>query len=167
MPDGRHHPLECEGHPRVRRACTVYGKPACIVSDNETEFTSRAVLNWANVNDVEWHCIDPGKPQQNGFIQSFNGSRRDALLNEEWFDSLSNARQKLALWRNYCNKVRPHSSLGNQTPADARRALEQFEGAAHAALAQNHTQECAIQTRKPSLSVRGPRGDRTAHLRML
>ena len=46
----------------------VYGKPACIVSDNGTEFTSRAILKWVNENDVEWHYIDPGKPQQNGFI---------------------------------------------------------------------------------------------------
>jgi putative transposase len=50
----------------------LYGKPTCIVSDNGTEFTSRAILKWANANKVEWHYIDPGKPQQNGFIESFN-----------------------------------------------------------------------------------------------
>ena len=61
----------------------VYGKPGCIVSDNGTEFTSRAILKWAEDNDVDWHYIDPGKPQQNGFIESFNGSLRDELLNEE------------------------------------------------------------------------------------
>ena len=61
----------------------VYGKPACIVSDNGTEFTSRAILKWAGDNEVDWHYIDPGKPQQNGFIESFNGSLRDELLNEE------------------------------------------------------------------------------------
>jgi putative transposase len=55
----------------------VYGRPASIVSDNGTEFTSRAVLKWANDNDVKWHYIDPGKPQQNAFIESFNGSLRD------------------------------------------------------------------------------------------
>ena len=77
----------------------VYGKPASIVSDNGTEFTSRAILKWANENDVEWHYIDLVKPQQNGFIESFNGSLRDELLNEEWFDSLDDARKKLALWR--------------------------------------------------------------------
>ena len=59
----------------------VYGKPACIVSDNGTGFTSRAILKWAGDNDVDWHYIDPGKPQQNGFIESFNGSLRDELLN--------------------------------------------------------------------------------------
>ena len=54
----------------------VYGKPACTVSDNGTEFTSRAILKLAGDNDVDWHYIDPGKPQQNGFIESFNGSLR-------------------------------------------------------------------------------------------
>lgn len=94
----------------------VYGKPACMVSDNGTEFTSPAILNWANENDVEWHYIDPGKPQQNAFIESFNGSLRDELLNEEWFESLDHARRKLALWRYDYNNVRPHSSLGQQNP---------------------------------------------------
>ena len=77
----------------------LYGKPACIVSDNGTEFTSRAILQWANENDIEWHYIDPGKPQQNAFIESFNGSLRDELLNEEIFDSLDDARRKLACRR--------------------------------------------------------------------
>lgn len=67
----------------------IYGKPACIVSDNGTEFTSKAILKWANDNKVEWHYIDPGNPQQNGYIESFNGSLRDECLNEEIFDSLA------------------------------------------------------------------------------
>jgi putative transposase len=78
---------------------SVYGKPACIVSDNGTQFTSRAILKWAGDIGVDWHYIDPGKPQQNGFIESFNGSLRDELLNEEIFDTLDDARRKLALWR--------------------------------------------------------------------
>ena len=114
----------------------LYGKPSSIVSDNGTEFTSKAILKWAKDNDVEWHYIDPGKPQQNAFIESFNGSLRDECLNEEIFDSLADARQKLALWRYDYNNVRPHSSLGNQTPAEARRAHEQTEGSAPGALAQ-------------------------------
>ncbi len=93
----------------------IYGKPAYIVSDNGTEFTSKAILKWANDNGVEWHYIDPGKPQQNGYIESFNGSLRDECLNEEIFDSLADARQKLSLWRYDYNNVRPHSSLGNQS----------------------------------------------------
>jgi hypothetical protein len=80
-------------------------------------------LRWAAENKVEWHYIDPGKPQQNAFIESFNGSLRDELLNEELFDSLAEARRKLARWRYDYNKVRPHSSLQNRTPAQARRAV--------------------------------------------
>ncbi len=141
--------------PRVARELDalvrVYGKPACIVSDNGTEFTSRAILKWAGDNDVDWHYIDPGKPQQNGFIESFNGSLRDELLNEEIFDTLDDVRRKLALWRYDYNNLRPHSSLVNQTPAQARRALEQFEGSAHDALAQTDDEEYEIQTRKLSL----------------
>ncbi|WP_155734773.1 IS3 family transposase [Rhodovulum sulfidophilum] len=117
----------------------VYGKPACIVSDNGTEFTSKAILKWANENGVEWHYIDPGKPQQNGYIESFNGSLRDECLNEEIFDRLADARRKLAIWRYDYNHVRPHSSLGNKTPAEARRALEQSEGSAPGALATPET----------------------------
>ena len=113
----------------------VYGKPGCIVSDNGTEFTSRAILKWADENEVPWHYIDRGKPQQNAFIESFNGSLRDELLNEEIFDSLDDARRKLALWRYDYNTDRPHSSLANQTPQQARRTLEQFEGFAPGALA--------------------------------
>ncbi|WP_156894304.1 IS3 family transposase [Rhodobacter xanthinilyticus] len=119
----------------------IYGKPACIVSDNGTEFTSKAILKWANENGVEWHYIDPGKPQQNGFIESFNGSLRDECLNEEIFDSLADARRKLALWRYDYNNVRPHSSLANKTPAEARRALEQSEGSAPGALATPETNQ--------------------------
>ena len=100
---------------------------------------------------MDWHYIDPGKPQQNAFIESFNGSLRDELLNEEWFNSLDDARRKLALWRYDYNNVRPHSSLGNQTPAEARRTLEQLEGSTPAALARTDEEEYEIQTRKLSL----------------
>ena len=84
-------------------------KLAGIVSDNGTEFTSRAILKWANDNSVDWHDIDPGKPQQNAFIESFNSSLRDELLKEEMFDNLDDARRKLALWRYDYNNVRPHA----------------------------------------------------------
>ena len=129
----------------------AYGKPASIVSDNGTEFTSRAILKWANDKDVDWHYIDPGKPQQNAFIESFNGSLRDALLNEEMFDNLDDARRKLALWRYDYTHVRPHLSLGNQPPAEARRTLELNEGSAPDALAQNKTEDYENQTRRLSL----------------
>jgi len=130
---------------RVARELTamirIYGKPDCIVSDNGTEFTSTAILEWAGDTGVAWHYIEPGKPQQNGLIESFNGSLRDECLNEEIFDSLADARQKLALWRYDYNNVRPHSSLGNKTPAEARRALELPEGTATGALATPKTDD--------------------------
>ena len=116
-----------------------------------TELTSNAILKWQEDRRVEWHYIDPGKPQQNAFIESFNGSLRDELLNEEMFDSLDDARRKLALWRYDYNNVRPHSSLENQTPAEARRTLEQSEGSAPGALAQTKTEEYENQTRRLSL----------------
>ena len=119
----------------------LYGKPKSIVSDNGTEFTRRAILKWADENGVTWHYIDPGKPQQNAFIESFNGSLRDELLNEEMFDTLDDARRKLAIWRYDYNNVRPHSSLGNKTPAEARRTLEISEVSALSALAKNQDDE--------------------------
>lgn len=129
----------------------VYGKPGCIVSDNGTEFTSRVILKWADENEVPWHYIDPGKPQQNAFIESFNGSLRDELLNEEIFDSLDDARRKLALWRYDYNTDRPHSSLANQTPQQARRTLEQFDSSAPGALAQDNEAEYPNPTCRLSL----------------
>lgn len=78
-------------------------------------------------------------PQQNGYIESFNGRLRDACLNEELFDCLADARRRLALWRYDYNNVRPHSSLANQTPAEARRALEKSDSSAPGALAQPET----------------------------
>jgi putative transposase len=100
---------------------------------------------------VPWHYIDPGKPQQNAFVESFNGSLRDELLNEELFDSLDDARRKLALWRYDDNTVRPHSSLGNHTPQQARRALEQLEGSAPGALASDGAREYQNPTSRLSL----------------
>lgn len=113
----------------------LYGKPGTIVSDNGTELTSRAMLEWQNATGVHWHYIAPGKPTQNAFIESFNGRLRDELLNEEVFTSLADARRKLARWRYDYNTVRPHSALKGQSPATARRALERFEGSAPGALA--------------------------------
>ena len=123
----------------------LYGKPETIVSDNGTEFTSKAILRWAKDNGVEWHYIDPGKPQQNGFIESCNGSLRDECLNEEIFDSLAEARRRLALWRHDYNHVRPHSSLGGMAPAEARRALAQSVSSAPGALAQPETDQYQAQ----------------------
>jgi putative transposase len=92
------------------------GKPKMIVSDNGTEFTSNAILRWADETRVDWHYIAPGKPIQNAFIESFNGRLRDELLNETLFSSLPQARVLLAGWRRDYNENRPHSRLGWRTP---------------------------------------------------
>jgi putative transposase len=94
------------------------GKPVACVSDNGTELTSMAILRWCQDTGVEWHYIAPGKPQQNAFIESFNGRLRDELLNETLFGSLAHARDALAGWQLDYNTVRPHSSLGYLPPVD-------------------------------------------------
>jgi putative transposase len=99
------------------------GKPYCIVSDNGTELTSRAVLQWAQDNTIEWHYITPGKPRENGFTESLNGRIRDECLNEHLFASLAHARHLIEAWRLDYNNIRPHSSLGYQTPSSFRVSL--------------------------------------------
>ena len=93
------------------------GKPGLIVSDNGTEFTSNAVLTWAQEARIAWHFIAPGKPMQNGFCESFNGRMRDELLNETLFLGLDHAREKVTAWVDDYNNRRPHSALAYQTPA--------------------------------------------------
>lgn len=103
------------------RLIRLYGKPETIVSDNGSELTSRAILEWQNERGFAWHYIAPGKPMQNGFVESFNGKLRDECLNEEVFDGLAHARMILGRWRHDYNHVRPHSSLGGLTPERAGR----------------------------------------------
>ena len=97
------------------------GKPRMIVSDNGTEFTSNAVLRWSKEHQVEWHYIAPGKPMQNGYIESFNGHLRRELLEMESFNSLFEAQLLLEDWRLEYNHYRPHQSLSYQTPAEYTR----------------------------------------------
>ena len=96
------------------------GKPNMIVSDNGTELTSNAILSWADEAQIEWHYIAPGKPMQNGFIESFNGRLRDEKLNETTFTTLHQVRVELATWRTDYNHKRPHSGLGWLTPSEFR-----------------------------------------------
>jgi putative transposase len=93
------------------------GYPASVVSDNGTELTSSAVLAWSQDRNVGWHYIAPGKPQQNAFVESFNGKLRDECLNETLFTSARQARAILEAWQRDYNEVRPHSGLGGRTPA--------------------------------------------------
>ena len=89
-----------------------------IVSDNGTEFTSTAILSWGQRTTTQWHYIAPGKPMQNGFIESFNGRFRDEFLNEVLFSPLSDARSQITTWKEDYNLHRPHSALGNIPPAE-------------------------------------------------
>jgi putative transposase len=92
--------------------------PEAIQVDNGPEFISRVVDQWAYANGVALHFIDPGKPVQNAFIESFNGKFRDECLNQSWHTSLEDARQIIEAWRKDYNTVRPHSSLGYRTPKE-------------------------------------------------
>ncbi len=100
------------------------GAPKEILIDNGPEFTSRALDAWAYERGVELRFIRPGKPVDNAFIESFNGSFRDECLNQHWFTDLDDARRKISHWRRDYNHVRPHSSLGNLTPHEFAAAAQ-------------------------------------------
>jgi putative transposase len=106
--------------PRVAREldriAELRGYPCMIVSDNGTELTSRAILQWQEDQRVEWHYIAPGKPMQNGFVESLNGRFRDECLNEHLFRGLAAARRIIEERRIDYNARRPHTSLGGLTP---------------------------------------------------
>ena len=91
--------------------------PKSITVDNGSEFCSRAMEAWAMSHEVQLCFIRPGRPVENGFIESFNGRLRDECLNVEWFASLDDARQKLSKFREHYNQQRPHSALADRTPA--------------------------------------------------
>jgi len=91
--------------------------PQSITLDNGSEFSGRALEAWAIGREVQLAFIRPGRPVENGFIESFNGRLRDECLNVNWFRSLKEAREKLALWKRHYNECRPHSALSDRTPA--------------------------------------------------
>ncbi len=94
------------------------GKPGAIRTDQGPEFTARALDQWAYRHGVALKLIQPGKPTQNGFIESFNGKFRDECLNEHWFSTLAEARAIVTAWRRDYNERRPHSAIGYLTPAE-------------------------------------------------
>ena len=96
---------------------TTRALPKTLVCDNGSELTSKAMFFWARRTGVELHFIQPGKPMQNAFVESFNGKFRDACLNQHWFQDLHDARRTIDPWREHYNHVRPHSSLGYLPPA--------------------------------------------------
>ncbi len=103
---------------------SVRGYPQTLVMDNGTELTGVAMACWARDRQVRLHFIDPGKPTQNAYIESFNGRFRDECLNENEFRSLAHARSIIEDWRCDYNEFRPHRSLGNRTPEEFVRELK-------------------------------------------
>ena len=91
--------------------------PKTIVCDNGPEFTSKAMFFWAKRTGGKLHFIQPGKPTQNAFVESFNGKFREYCLNLNWFTGREDARSTIDLWRDHYNHVRPHRSLGKKPPA--------------------------------------------------
>lgn len=107
---------------RVRRVLEQLvesrGRPEWIVTDNGPEFTGRVLDQWAFEQGVRLHFITPGKPVENAYVESFNGKLRDECLNENWFESLAEARGVVEAWRVDYNQARPHSALGYRTPEE-------------------------------------------------
>lgn len=105
------------------RLIELHGKPEVIVMDNGPEFRSCALDSWAYLRGVGLHFIQPGKPVENAYIESFNGRFRDECLSENWFLNLNDAKEKIEAHRIDYNEVRPHSSLDNQTPVEFIRRI--------------------------------------------
>jgi len=120
--------------PRVTRALErilrTRPSPLAIRCANGPEFSSRHFLAWCIERGIALVHIQPGKPQQNGYVESFNGKLRDECLNVSWFENLWDARRKIAAWQKEFNEERPHSSLGYQTPAAYARQLLPSSGSA-------------------------------------
>ena len=105
----------------LSRLMKLYGKPEHLRSDNGAEFTAGAVMRWLRDQNVGPAYIAPGRPWQNGFVESFHGKLRDECLNREWFRDVREARVVIEKWRAFYNHHRPHSALGYQTPVEARQ----------------------------------------------
>jgi transposase InsO family protein len=103
--------------------CSQRGKPGVIRTDNGPEFTGKAMLTWAHRHGIALRLIEPGKPNQNAYVESFNGRFRDECLNEHWFMSLAHARALIEAWRREYNEERPKRSLGGRTPAQFAKQL--------------------------------------------
>jgi transposase InsO family protein len=100
------------------------GLPQVLRTDNGPEFCGRTLLTWAHARGLTLRLIEPGKPNQNAYVESFNGRFRDECLNEHWFTSLAHARTVIDAWRHEYNEERPKKSLGGLTPAAYARQLE-------------------------------------------
>jgi putative transposase len=110
----------------LERIAEQRGAPDVVISDNGPEFTGAELDKWATGRGVHQHFIRPGKPMENGYIESFNGKFRDECLSGNWFISLADARARIEAWRNDFNSNRPHSSLGNQTPSEFAKSFTEL-----------------------------------------
>ena len=104
-------------------ACSLRGNPQVIRTDNGPEVTGKAMMMWAHRQGIELRLIEPGKPNQNAYVESFNGRLRDECLNEHWFTSLDHAKRVIETWRREYNEERPKRSLGGLTPAQYAKQL--------------------------------------------
>jgi putative transposase len=102
----------------LERVIADRGRPTILVMDNGPEFVGRALDRWAYAQGIQLHFIEPGKPNQNAYVEGFNGRLRDECLNEHWFLSPAEARDAVEAWCFDYNGLRPHSSLGNVPPAE-------------------------------------------------
>ncbi len=127
------------------------GKPEVIRCDNGPEFTSRHFLVWCEEQGIQLLHIQPGKPMQNGHVESFNGRFRDECLNHNWFTTLADAKEKIERWRTEYNGERPHSSLAYRTPEEYAKACSGLT---------NGMGATAIPTGRPSALVESQNGTR-------
>ena len=103
------------------------GLPRVIRTDNGKEFCGKAMVEWAHGRGVDLRLIEPGKPNQNAYVESFNGRLRDECLNEHWFTSLLQARTVIETWRREYNEERPKKALGGLTPAAYAKQLAEAQ----------------------------------------
>jgi len=136
---------------QMRRLVAVRGAPCSITCDNGGEFAGRAMETWAYQAGVKLDFIAPGKPVENGYIESFNGRLRDECLNGEVFFDLADARQKIERWRQDYNQQRPHSALADRTPNEFAQdaACRPFALPSLDKTAPHPPQGCAVAGQKP------------------
>lgn len=112
----------------LERVIEQRGKPRTLRTDNGPEFTSRHFVAWCEQHGIELKHIHPGKPMQNGHVESFNGRRRDECLNASWFVNIADAKTRIETWRRQYNAERPHSSLNYRTPSEFANACAELTG---------------------------------------
>ena len=127
------------------RAATFRGYPEAVRTDNGPEFTCRAFMTWTQKHSIQHILIEPGSPTQNAYIESFNGTFRDECLDENWFESLAQARDAIKIWRKDYNEIRPHSSCGRTPPATFAALHRQLTGDAAQRNQHNPDSELTLQ----------------------